>query len=287
MGQYAIGTAKLAKKRPRLVFDAHNAEFLLQQRIFESDTRNPRRWVGALYSLLQWAKLRRYERALCSQVDQVLACSPADGQALTSLCPGLKPVIVPNGVDTHHYRPDAVAAASLKTPALVFTGKMDFRPNVDAILWFASEVFPRIRHIQPNAHLYVVGKDPHSRLSLLTQTPGITVTGFVDDVRPYIAAAAIYVVPLLTGGGTRLKVLEAMAMGKAIVSSRLGAEGIPVQDGRDLLMADTAAAFAHSVLTLLKSEAQVRQLGQSARRFVERHFDWRQVTAPLEQVYAQ
>jgi polysaccharide biosynthesis protein PslH len=287
MGQFALEVVSRAAQKPRLVFDAHNAEFLLQQRIFQTDVHHPSRWVGALYSLLQWRKLRSYESSLCRRADQVLACSPADAQALASLSPGLRPVIIPNGVDTEHYRPGVVAAAPLQAPALVFTGKMDFRPNVDAILWFSQQVLPRIRVAHPDAHLYVVGKSPHSRLASIAQAPGVTLTGFVDDVRPYIAAAAVYIVPLLTGGGTRLKVLEAMAMAKPMVCTTLGCEGIPAVAGQDLLIADLADAFADGVVTLLRNEALRSDLGRSARHFVEQHFDWHQVTAPLEQVYAQ
>jgi glycosyltransferase involved in cell wall biosynthesis len=162
---------------------------------------------------------------------------------------------------------------------------MDFRPNVDAVLWFCEGVLPTVQRRCPAAHLYVVGKDPHPRLAGLARMPGVTLTGYVDDVRPYIAAATVYIVPLLTGGGTRLKVLEAMAMGKALVSTRLGCEGIPAAPGRDLELADGADQFAERVVTLLSDESRRLALGRAARSFVERHFDWHAVAAPLEQVY--
>jgi glycosyltransferase involved in cell wall biosynthesis len=267
------------------VFDAHNAEYVLQRRVFETDVRQPRRWLGALYSWLQWRRLRSYEARVCQLADRVLACSAADASALKRLVPGLQVVVVPNGVDISHYEPGDVAPAPLRDQALVFTGKMDFRPNVDAVLWFCSQVWPLVRQSEPDAQFYIVGRDPHPRLGPLTGMPGVTLTGFVDDIRPYIAAACVYVVPLLTGGGTRLKVLEAMAMGKALISTRLGCEGIDAQPGRDLVLADEAGEFALQVVALLRDASRREALGRAARTFVERYFDWPIVTAPLEQVY--
>lgn len=286
MAEYGLHAAcAAAKPVPRLVYDAHNAEYLLQKRIFEADLRQPQRWLGALYSWMQWQKLRRYEARVCRQVQQVIACSPADGNALAQLVPDLKATIIPNGVDTEHYQPGIVSPLPLAPQTLVFTGKMDFRPNVDAALWFGTAVLPIIQQVAPQAHFCVVGKNPHPRLAPLGDMPGITLTGFVEDVRPYVAAGAVYVVPLLTGGGTRLKVLEAMAMGKAIVSTTLGCEGIDATPGRDIVLADEAADMAAQVVALLRDPARCETLGRAARVFVERHFDWRIVTTSLDQVY--
>ncbi|MBC7223594.1 MAG: glycosyltransferase, partial [Anaerolineae bacterium] len=154
---------------PALVFDDHNAEYLLQQRAFATDRRHPRRWLGAAYSLIQWQKLRRYEALTCRRADRVVAVSEADAQALTRLVPGLEPAVVPNGVDVEAYRAFATPLdfPPLRQPALAFTGKMDFRPNVDGVLWFWHEVWPRIRAEAPAAHVYVVGQRPHARLAPL------------------------------------------------------------------------------------------------------------------------
>jgi sugar transferase (PEP-CTERM/EpsH1 system associated) len=284
-GLHALHAA--AEPVARLVYDAHNAEYLLQRRIFEADAHHPRRWPGALYSCVQWQKLQRYEASVCRQVQKVIACSAADGNALAQLVPGLDANIIPNGVDTERYEPGIVPALPLGPQPLVFTGKMDFRPNVDAALWFGLSVMPVIRQAAPQAHLYVVGKNPHPRLAPLRDMPGITLTGFVEDVRPYVAAAAVYVVPLLTGGGTRLKVLEAMAMGKAIVSTTLGCEGIQAVPGRDVVLADKADDMAAQVVALLRDPARCEALGRAARIFVEGHFDWRIVTASLDQTYEE
>jgi len=286
MAEYGLHAARIrTESAPRLVYDAHNAEYLLQKRIFETDVRRPRRWPGAFYSWIQWRKLHRYETAVCHRAQRVIVCSVADSNALAKLVPHLQATIIPNGVDTENYRPGIVAPLALGPQTLVFTGKMDFRPNVDAVLWFGTAVLPLIRQQVPQAQFYVVGKNPHPRLAPLRDVPGITLTGFVEDVRPYVAAAAVYVVPLLTGGGTRLKVLEAMAMGKGIVSTTLGCEGIQATPGHEIVLADQASDLAAQVVTLLGDPARCAELGQAARAFVEQHFDWRIVTASLDQVY--
>jgi glycosyltransferase involved in cell wall biosynthesis len=164
---------------------------------------------------------------------------------------------------------------------------MDFRPNVDATLWFARHVLPHIRAEAPHAHFLVVGQRPHRRLDPLRRQPGVTLTGWVEDVRPYIASAAIYVAPLRIGGGTRLKLLEAMAMARPVVATTLGAEGYPVTHGRELILADTPPAFAEAVLKLLRAPHRRIELGRAARAFVQQRYDWRTIVPRLEAVYAE
>lgn len=281
--EMATDVAEIAPAR--LLYDAHNAEYLLQKRMSVADASHLRRWPGALYSFLQWRKLSVYEGKVCQRAHRVLACSPLDAAALREISPGLEPLVVPNGVDCEQYRPGVVPPLELGGQSLVFTGKMDFRPNVDAVLWFANAVLPLVRARAPEARLYVVGKNPHSRLDSLRGAEGVTLTGYVEDVRPYIAGASAYVVPLQSGGGTRLKVLEAMAMGQALVTTTLGGEGIDAQSGRDWLVADSPAAFAEQVLLLLADRALAARLGLAAREFVAAHFDWRVVTKPLMTLY--
>ncbi len=271
---------------PLLVFDDHNAEYLLQQRAFLTDVRRPQRWIAAAYSFVQWRKLTAYERRVCRAADRVVAVSEADRDALLRLAPGLAVTVAPNGVDLDFLRPGVVAPLpGLQQPALVFTGKMDYRPNVDAVLWFIDAVLPLIIAQAPSAHFYVVGQQPHARLAALAGHSHVTVTGRVPDVRPYIAGAAVYVVPLRIGGGTRLKVLEAMAMGQAIVSTRLGCDGFPFQDGREVLFADEPAAFAAQVGALLADRARAATLGQQAHTYVAAHFGWDAIVPRLEAVY--
>ena len=281
--------------QPLVVFDDHNAEYLLQQRAFETDacSSHPRGWIGAAYSFVQWRRLRRYERRACLAAHRVVAVSEADAQALRTLVPGLEPGVVPNGVDMEFYSQPAAPLASLPhvvpgdlaRPGLVFTGKMDFRPNVDAVLWFVQEALPLIQRTLPDLLFWVVGKDPHPRLARLADHPAVRLTGWVEDVRPYIAAAAVYVIPLRIGGGTRLKVLEAMAMGKAIVSTALGCEGFGVTPDRDLLFADSPAEFAAAVIALLGDPQRRARLGLQARTFAASKYDWSAILPRLERVY--
>jgi len=263
-----------------LIFDDINAEYLLQKRAFETDLRHLH-WLGALYSLVQWRKLHLYEARACRRADRVIAVSEADKEALCCLVPGLSVSVVPNGVDTEYYQP----VEGETDDSLVFTGKMDFRPNVDGILWFFEQVWPLVKGRLPQARLLVVGRNPSPRLSPLFQDPQVTVTGFVPDVRPYIARANIYIVPLRMGGGTRLKVLEAMAMGKAIVSTSLGCEGIEVTE-REVAIADEPQEFAQRLSELWDDRERKKALGRAARRLAER-YDWRSITPTLEGVYKE
>jgi sugar transferase (PEP-CTERM/EpsH1 system associated) len=279
-----LDTIRSAPQDPLVVFDDHNCEYLLQQRTFLTDLYSPAHWPGAAYSFVQWQRLRRYEARICRRADHVLAVSEADAEALSRLAPDLNVTVVPNGIDTQAYRP-ATAGADRPENTLVFTGTMDFRPNVDAVVWFAGEVLPLIRAQVPDVRFLVVGQRPHRRLDGLRRNPAITLTGWVEDVRPYFADATVYVAPLRMGGGTRLKLLEAMAMQKPIVATSLGAEGYPVRNGRELILADTPAAFAGAVTSLLDGEERRAELGRTARAFVEAHYDWRAIVPHVEAVY--
>lgn len=278
-------------KRPLLVFDDHNCEYLLQKRNALTDLRHPKRWPAAFYSLIQWQKLRRYEQQICRHADVVLAVSPVDQQVLQRLAPDVTIALVANGIDSEERTPPVTHHPPPATSSLLFTGKMDYRPNIDAVLWFADEVLPHILREAPDVHFQVVGMNPHARLDRLRQQPAIEITGAVPSIDPYWQAATIYVVPLRVGGGTRFKVLDAMAHAKPIVTTTLGVEGIDVQDGRELLLADTAQTFAAAVLRLLhdaKTDGALgQQLGANAQRFVAAHYRWQQIIPSVEQVYRE
>jgi glycosyltransferase involved in cell wall biosynthesis len=275
--------ARRSDQSPRLVLDEHNAEYVLQRRVCEMDARVPRRWPSALYSLLQWYKLRRFEAWACRNVDAVVAVSDVDARALRKIALDVGFAVVPNGLDVESYATFGTPEA-LPPQSLVFTGTMDYRPNVDAVLWFAQQVYPLIRQRLPEVRFYVVGRRPHRRLNPLRKEPGIEITGGVPDTRPFIRAAAAYVIPLLSGGGTRFKVLEAMAMRCPIVSTSMGCDGFPVVSGRDLLLADEPEAFAEQVVGLLGNEAQRQVLGAAGLAFAAR-YDWAEIVPLLENVY--
>jgi polysaccharide biosynthesis protein PslH len=283
--------------RPPVTFlDEHNAEYLLQKRAFLSDVADPSAWVRAAYSLVQWRRLRPFERDACRSVDRVVAVSPADRQALLQLDSGLKIGVVPNGVDGDYFSKDAVSMPEAtpadgefldrsSVPTLCFTGTMDFRPNVDGVRWFCQHVFGKIRARYPTAQLFVVGQRPTEQILRLGRLPGVVVTGTVDDVRPYVLGSTVYVVPIRIGGGVRLKVMEAMAMGKPVVSTALGVEGIDVRDGSDVLVRDTPEAFADAVVRLIESRSLRRQIGESANALATARYDWRVLVPKLEELY--
>jgi len=299
-----------------VIFDDHNCEYLLQQRSALTDLRQPRRWIAALYSLVQWAKLRRYECNICLRSDGVVAVSEPDRQALLRLAPDQPMTVVPNGIDLALF-PTIDTATSVERLTdgsrrslveadyplrqaqgvkeqphkLVFTGKMDYRPNIDAVLWFGMQVLPLIQHQVADVLFQIVGMNPHSRLDILRGNSAIEITGAVEQTQPYIQDAAVYVIPMRVGGGTRFKVLEAMACGKAVVSTRLGVEGFAVEEGRELLLADQPELFASQVVRLLQDQAEAghltQQLGQNARNFVEEGYTWPQIIPGLEDFYNQ
>jgi glycosyltransferase involved in cell wall biosynthesis len=312
MARYVLNS-QFAIRNSQLIFDEHNAEYVLQRTAFESDLRLPKRWHAALYSLIQWKKLERYERAICQQADHIVACSDADANAIRKLFApdviarseatkprtrpdmrgllrfarnDIKVTVIPNGVDTAYCVPsDEVCAKPLAELSMTFVGKMDFRPNIDAMTWFCANILPRIRTKIPLAHILIVGHKPAPRIAALKQQPGVEITGWVSDPRPYIADAAVYVVPLRMGSGTRLKVLEAMAMGKAIVSTTRGVEGIEVTPGHDVVIADPPETFARAVIDLLRDPARRRLLGRNTRALAESKYDWRAIVPKFEQVY--
>lgn len=272
--------------RPFVVFDDHNAEWTLQKTAYETDRKNPRRWHAALYSRIQFKKLKEFERAVCLAANAVVAVSQPDADAIGALDARIAPIVIPNGVDCEYYVPsDEVCAKPLAELSVVFTGKMDFRPNVDACVWFANDILPALRNEIPLAHVSFVGQKPGAAVLALRERAGVEVTGFVPDTRPYIADAAVFAVPLRMGSGTRLKVLEAMAMGKAIVSTSFGVSGIECENGREVLIADEAREFARAIAELMRDRDMARALGEQARRLALEKYDWRKIVPKFEDIY--
>jgi glycosyltransferase involved in cell wall biosynthesis len=290
-----FASAAGARRKPlgaKLVLDQFNAEYVLQQRAFLTDVRRPRRWHAAAYSLIQWQKLARYERRVMRRCDAVAVVSEEDRRALHALDARPCITVVPNGVDSAWFSKTALADECAPAPvlpdcALVFTGTLDFRPNIDAVIWFAREVLPRIRARCPAAQLFVVGKRPAAILHTLAAS-GATIVGQVPDARPYIAGAAVYVVPMRIGGGVRLKLLEALALEAPVVSTTMGAEGVAgLCGGEHCLLADDAEQYAGAVLRLLADRALGRRLGAAGRLFVREHYDWTVIVPRLDALYAQ
>jgi glycosyltransferase involved in cell wall biosynthesis len=269
---------------PSILF-THNVEAEIWRRHAETATGLP------MKSLLrrQWQRMLRFERQALARFDLVLAVSDADGCTFQRLYPHAlrAPVhVVQTGVDTEYFRP--VPARAPGRPAhLVFTGSMDWLPNEDGMQYFVRDILPLIRQQAPEVTLSIIGRSPTPAVRRLGLEAGIEVTGRVDDVRPHIAAGAIYVVPLRIGGGTRLKIFEAMSMGKAVVSTTIGAEGLPVTDGTDIVLADEPAAFADAVVRLVRDAAARQQLEAAARRLVVDRYDWSAVAQDFEDALAR
>ena len=268
----------------RHVYDAHNAEYLLQRRIAEVERENYRRVPMAVYSSIQSGRLTRFERAVCAQADAVIAVSDEDATALRTLAPQRPVHVIPNGITVSEYE-TSEASVELGPHALVFTGKMDYRPNVDAVQWFAEEILPEIQAAIPDVVLYVVGQRPHGSLQTLADEPSIHVTGFVTSVQPFLHAAAVYVAPLRMGSGTRLKLLEAMAAGCAVVATPGAASGLSDELLGALALADEPNTFAQAVVRVLQQPDLRQQMSCAAREQVKA-YDWAAILPRLLAVYA-
>jgi sugar transferase (PEP-CTERM/EpsH1 system associated) len=259
---------------PVILFE-HNVEHMIWKRLRDVERFA---WRRALLEL-ECRKMRRYEARACAKADLTLAVSDADRELLETSAPMATIRTIPTGVDTEYFHPND----SEEIPAsLVFTGAMDWYPNEDAMLYFIDAILPAIRRSVPAISLSVVGRNPSERLRSIAVRAGVHVTGTVEDVRPHVARAAVCVVPLRVGGGTRLKIFEALAMGKAIVSTTIGAEGLPVVSGRHLLLADGVEHFAHAVASLVRDANRRQQLGCAGRRLVEERYSWARVTEDFE-----
>lgn len=262
---------------PRVLF-THNVEAQIWQRHFEI-ARNPI-WKAVCYR--EFRTMARMEQEYLRRADHVLAVSEADRQIFSSDLDETRISVIPTGVDADYFRP---APEMEQANALVFTGSMDWLANEDGILYFAEKILPIVRKEAPESELWVVGRRPsRNLLGLMDRVAGIKVTGTVEDIRPYIGKASVYVVPLLVGGGTRLKIFEAMAMGKAIVSTSIGAEGLSVVNAEHISLADDAEEFARQIIILLKQPERRAQLGEAARRLVEKSYSWRSVGQQLSDV---
>ncbi len=270
--------------RPNIIYDAHNAETVIQRRAIRADISVPKRWITAFYSMVQLRRIREFELKTCSNSDAVICVSHEDCAALKKLFPRLNPTVLPNGIFLSDYL-ETTQHANITPPALVFSGKMDYRPNIDAAVWFGKEVFPLIQNMHDDAKFLIVGQSPTRQVLNLAERPGITVTGDVDDIRPYIAAATVCVVPLRMGGGTRFKILEAMALSKPIVSTTIGAEGFPVTDGKEILIADTPKDLVRAIDSLLCRGDNRVLLGKAGHTFVSNNYRWEAIIPIVEKLY--
>ena len=263
---------------PSVLFQ-HNVESSLWERMAVTET-NP---VRKLAYKVEAGKMRRYEREALGRFQHVIAVSDQDRDQMLAMEPTCDIAVVPTGVDTKQFAVSPPAGGN--PPRVAFVGTMDWEPNIDAAEYFCSEIWPRITHAYPGAQFQLIGRSPHSRVRRLA-SESITVTGTVPSVMDFLRDATVVVVPLRVGGGTRLKIYEAMAMGKAVVSTTIGAEGLDVQSGRDLILADEAKAFADSVLALLR-DAELRRRYEVAAAASASRFDWAKISEHFNDILLQ
>lgn len=277
-----------ASPRTRVVFDNHNAETALQETAMRNDWQIMRRWPAAAYSTIQVRRLRRLERETVVAADATSVVSMADQKAIEQLFPQFQEpalYVVANSLDIQQLT-SQIDRTAVDDDEIVFVGKMDYRPNVDAVLWFADEIFPKIRAKRPTARFTIVGQKPHARLDRLRTIDGITLTGWVASVLPYLNRAAAVVLPLRMGSGTRLKVIEALALGKALVSTSIGVEGYRLQHKSHLLVADDPLAFADATLRLLTEPDLRSRLASRGTEFAAL-YDWRKIVMQFAGIYRQ
>jgi len=263
------------------ILDVDNLWSKLSRRLVEISPE--RRLTRRIQAVIDQHKVYAYEKSALKKFDACLAVCHEDETYIRKLAPRTITAIVPNGVDTTYYVPQFGVGGER---TILFTGAMAWSPNIDAVKFLVSDILPIVRQYDPSVTLQIVGRNPTSDVRELAQAPWITVTGFVEDIRPYLAASTVYVVPLRAGAGTRLKILEALAMGKAVVSTSLGAEGLEVTDGKNILIADEPGEIAAQIIALLRNQSLREELGRNGRQLVESHYDWSAIASKLGAVYS-
>jgi polysaccharide biosynthesis protein PslH len=279
LGHCNLRQAPPGEKPPAVVVDSHNIDYDLARQYAKTGSSLSRR----LYAGVNWRKLRREELGTYRGADGVCLCSVADERRILEEVPGARTAVIPNAADVDYYQPRPTDPPP-DGCSVVFFGLLSYIPNVDGVTHFVQNIWPRIAEAHPKARCKIIGGGAPASLLALAG-PRVELTGFVPDLRPHLAAAAAVVVPLRLGGGTRLKIVEAMAMGRPIVSTTLGAEGIEAVPGRDLLVADEPADFANAVNRLLAEADLAARMGQSARKLAVERYAWSGAAHALEGFY--
>jgi glycosyltransferase involved in cell wall biosynthesis len=281
LGHCDLRQAPPGETRPPLVVDLHDISYDLARQFARSGGSLYRR----LYAAANWRKLKREELDIYGDADGLYLCSAVDERRVIEEVPEARTVVIPNAADVEYFQPRPTDPPP-DGRTVVYFGLLSTVPNVDGVVHFIQDIWPRVLASKPDARCKIIGGRPPPSLLALAG-PRVELTGFVEDLRPHLAGAAAVVVPLRLGSGTRLKIIEGMAMGKAIVSTTLGAEGIDAVPGRDLLIADEPAAFAESVNRLLEEPALAARIGQAARQLAVDRYAWTAAAWALEGFYRQ
>lgn len=233
--------------------------------------KNTRNLISKVPYWLIYRNVRINESMLCKDFDAIVVVADHEKDAINSFFPMTDVRVIPNGVDCEYFKP---LGEEEEFPSLVFVGRMSHPPNVEGILYFHKHVYGHIKRKNPDVRLYVVGCEPAKEVQRLTSDETVTVTGYVEDVRPYLAKSSVVIIPMISGRGMKNKILEAMAMGKTVVTTSVGALGIDVTPGRNIIIADGAMVFAQRVTELLSNEQLRRVIGYEARKFAETRYSW-------------
>jgi polysaccharide biosynthesis protein PslH len=276
----SIGRPTRAGRRVPYVLDEHNIEYDVLRRTAAAEGG----LIRKAYNAANWRKLRTEERRAWAQFDGCTLTSERDRDLLLEDAPRARSTVVPNGVDIAEFAPDP--RASVEADSILFFGALNYYPNTDGILFFLRHVLPKLKLRRPLVRVRIVGQRPPNEIASW-RDPAVEVVGYVDDVRPHIARAAVVIVPLHIGGGTRLKVLEAMAMEKAIVSTPIGVEGIDVKNGREVLVGADADSLVEHLVTLLESRDLAGRLGHAAGELVRARYSWHASAARLSEFHEE
>jgi glycosyltransferase involved in cell wall biosynthesis len=263
-----LGVIPPGPRAPLRVLDAHNIEFDLARQ----QARSVQGMARRIHNLANWPKIQREELRAFRTFDGVTFCSELDEARASQLVPGLRSEVVPNSVDVDRFKPRPEDPPS-DGRTVMFFGAINYFPNIDGLRYLFREVWPIVERKHPDARLKIVGQHPTPEV-LGFRGPRVEVTGRVDDLRPHLASAALTIVPLRIGGGTRFKIVEAMAMARPVVSTGVGAEGIDAKPGRDILIGNDAAALAEAIVRVLEQPALGASLGARGRALVEAHYSW-------------
>ncbi len=268
-----------------LCIDEHNVEYKILERCARVEDNIIKRQIFSS----QAKKMMKFESQRLLEFSAAFTVSSDDAELIRKITlPSYKVYVVPNGVDTTFFNPTDIGFKNIeKEPySLIFTGSMDWLPNEDAVIYFCKEILPILWREEPKIKFYVVGKNPSESLRVQAgKDDRIIFTGRVDDIRDYVLRSPIFVVPLRIGGGTRLKILEAMAMERAVVSTTIGAEGISYTDGENIIIADSPEQFSKKILNLIESPDKITRIGKAARSFVCNNYDWTIIGKRLKQIY--
>jgi glycosyltransferase involved in cell wall biosynthesis len=275
MGQFIHKNPELPATRR--IISVHECYYLARLKSYEHHKPG----LGKLKEAINLKGLKNYEFEMYREADKVLTLTPQGKDELLAICPDLDISIVPHGVDVEIF---AFSPRAQEENSLIFLGNYLHYPNVDAVLYFYKEIWPHLKRSLPDLKFYVVGQSPPPEISRLASDDSIVVTGTVDDVTPYLRRAKVFICPVRLGGGFRGKILEAMALGRPVVSTRLGAEGIPASDGENIILADNPDGFVKGIVDLIGDADLYHKIQNNARKLMEEHFAWDKGVARLEAV---